>query len=99
ENTSSEPSYEFWHGTGRRHRDGGLAAPPPRHGLAVLLGRPAAGLSGMQFGRRDDERGREERGELFGRAEHCPQALGVLAEVGGVLVRGRLVVGPPGGAL
>ena len=25
-------------------------------------------------GRRDDERGREERGELFGRAEHCPQA-------------------------
>src|SRR5690242_13944050 len=28
---------------GRRHRDGDLAAPPPRHGLAVLLGRPAPG--------------------------------------------------------
>src|SRR5262249_15025567 len=28
-----------------------------------------------------------------------PYALGVLGEVGGVLVSGRLVVGPPGGAL
>jgi hypothetical protein len=53
----------------------------------------------MQFGRRDDERDREEFGELFGSAEQRRHALGVLCEVGGVLIRGRLVVGPPGGAL
>src|SRR5690349_24415529 len=71
------------------------SARPP----AVLPGQPRAVRSGVQFGRRDDDRGRKERGELFGGAEQGPYALGVLSEVGGVLVSGRLVLGPPGDAL
>jgi hypothetical protein len=68
---------------------------PPTHTFWSLI---AAAGSGMQFRWRDDERGREERGELFGGAEHRRHAFGVLGEVCGVLVRGQLVVGPPGGA-
>jgi hypothetical protein len=49
----------------------------------------------MQFGRGDDERGREQRGELFGGAEQRCDALVVLGEVAGVLAGGRLVVDRP----
>jgi hypothetical protein len=72
---------------GGRHRDGGRPAQSAR----------AVG-SGMQFGRvmmsRPRRAWRPIRGAGYRRAE-----LGVLGEVGGVLVRGRLVVGPPGGVL
>ena len=48
--------------------------------------------SGVQPGRGDDERDREQRRELFWSAEQGRDALGVLGQVGGMFVGGWLVI-------
>jgi len=66
--------------------------------LAVPVPGPAVCL-GVQFGRRDDDRGREEPGKLLRGVEQGSYALGVLGEIAGVVAGGWLVVHPRRGAL